>query len=164
MLALVAVFVFGPDRLPEVARQAAKLLKSARTTIAAARAQVADELGPEYANLDLRDLNPKALVQKHLLGRRRGRQYADDTPARALATARWSRATRLRSTSRRPSAGRPRQAGTGRCRSAWSPRSSGAPRCAGSARSATRPSAPGRSVTTVNSLSPDCHTATIGSP
>ena len=67
VLAIVAIFVFGPDRLPEVARQAASLLKSARKTLAAARAQVAEELGPEYANLDLRDLSPRALVQKHLL-------------------------------------------------------------------------------------------------
>lgn len=66
VLALVGVFVFGPDRLPEVAKQAARLLKTARTTIANAKAQVTDELGPEYANLDLRDLNPRALVQKHL--------------------------------------------------------------------------------------------------
>jgi sec-independent protein translocase protein TatB len=68
VLALIAIFVFGPDKLPEVAKQAAKVLRTARTTIAAAKAQVADELGPEYANLDLRDLNPRALVQKHLLG------------------------------------------------------------------------------------------------
>lgn len=67
VLAILAVFVFGPDKLPEVARQAAKLLKQVRRTIASAKAQVAEELGPEYANLDLRDLNPRALVQKHLL-------------------------------------------------------------------------------------------------
>jgi len=67
VLAIVAVFVFGPDRLPDVARQAARMLKSARRTLAAAKAQVSEELGPEYADLDLRDLNPRALVQKHLL-------------------------------------------------------------------------------------------------
>ncbi len=67
VLAIVGIFVFGPDRLPDVARQAAHMLKSARKTLAAAKAQVADELGPEYANLDLRDLSPRALVQKHLL-------------------------------------------------------------------------------------------------
>jgi len=67
VLAIVGIFVFGPDRLPDVARQAARMLKSARKTLAAAKAQVADELGPEYANLDLRDLSPRALVQKHLL-------------------------------------------------------------------------------------------------
>lgn len=68
VLAVIAIFVFGPDKLPEVARQAGKLLRTARTTIANAKSQVADELGPEYANLDLRDLTPRALVQKHLLG------------------------------------------------------------------------------------------------
>lgn len=67
VLAIVAIFIFGPERLPEVARQAARMMKSARKTLAAAKAQVADELGPEYANLDLRDLSPRALVQKHLL-------------------------------------------------------------------------------------------------
>ncbi len=77
VLALVALFVFGPERLPEVARQAARLLHSARKTLAAAKAQVTDELGPEYANLDLNDLNPRALVQKHLLG-----DDADDEPTR----------------------------------------------------------------------------------
>ena len=67
VLAILAVFVFGPDKLPEVARQAAKVMKQARRALATAKAQVAEELGPEYANLDLRDLNPRALVQKHLL-------------------------------------------------------------------------------------------------
>ena len=32
-----------------------------------ARSQLSDELGPEFANLDLTDLNPRALVKKHLL-------------------------------------------------------------------------------------------------
>lgn len=66
VLAIVAVFVFGPDKLPEVARQAARLLHSARRTIDAARAQVTDELGPEFADLDLRDLDPRSFVKKHL--------------------------------------------------------------------------------------------------
>ena len=77
VLAMAAIFIFGPDKLPDVARQAARLLKSARKTLAAARAQVADELGPEYANLDLRDLNPRALVQKHLLD---DLDFDDDAP------------------------------------------------------------------------------------
>ena len=47
VLALVAIFVFGPERLPEVARQAAKLdpkVAPARPS-PLAKAQVADELG-----------------------------------------------------------------------------------------------------------------------
>lgn len=67
VLLVVAIFVFGPDKLPDVARQAARLLKSARSTLTSARSQLSDELGPEFAKLDMRDLNPKALVKKHLL-------------------------------------------------------------------------------------------------
>ncbi|MGH3505150.1 MAG: sec-independent translocase [Nocardioidaceae bacterium] len=78
VLAIVAVFVFGPDKLPEMAHQAAKLVKGARRFVASARAQVADELGPEYANMDLNDLNPRKLVQKHLLDD----LDDDETPAR----------------------------------------------------------------------------------
>lgn len=67
VLAIVAVFVFGPDKLPDVARQAARLLRTARRTIDQARAQVSEELGPEFADLDLRDLDPRSFVKKHLL-------------------------------------------------------------------------------------------------
>ncbi len=67
VLIIVAIFVFGPDRLPDVARQAAKLVRSARRTLSSARSQLSDELGPEFSNLDLRDLDPRALVKKHLL-------------------------------------------------------------------------------------------------
>jgi sec-independent protein translocase protein TatB len=67
VLAVVAVFIFGPDKLPEIARQAARMLKTLRRTLDSARSQLTEELGPEYANLDLSDLNPRSLVKKHLL-------------------------------------------------------------------------------------------------
>jgi sec-independent protein translocase protein TatB len=67
VLALVAIFVFGPDKLPEVARQAGRLVRQARSLANSARDQLADELGPEFKELDLRDLTPRNLVQKHIL-------------------------------------------------------------------------------------------------
>jgi sec-independent protein translocase protein TatB len=78
VLAIVAIFVFGPDKLPDVARQAGRLLRSARQMLTSARSQLSDELGPEFANLDLRDMTPRALVQRHLLD-----DLADDAPVRA---------------------------------------------------------------------------------
>ena len=78
VLAIVAIFVFGPDKLPDVARQAGKLLRSARSTLTAARSQLSDELGPEFKDLDLRDLHPRTLVQRHLLD-----DLEDEAPARA---------------------------------------------------------------------------------
>jgi sec-independent protein translocase protein TatB len=67
VLAILALLVFGPDRLPEVARQAGRMVRTLREMANSARQQVAEELGPEFADLDLKDLNPRALVQKHLI-------------------------------------------------------------------------------------------------
>ena len=67
IIALVALFIFGPDRLPGVAKQAARLLRDVRRWTTKARADLTDTLGPEFENFDLADLNPKRFVQKHLL-------------------------------------------------------------------------------------------------
>jgi sec-independent protein translocase protein TatB len=67
VLAIVAIFVFGPDRLPDVARQAGRLMRQVREMVTAARTQLSDELGPEFADYDIKDMNPRNLVRKHLL-------------------------------------------------------------------------------------------------
>ena len=66
VIALVAVIVLGPDRLPELARQAAQLLHKARGMATNARDELRSELGPEYADLQLRDLDPRTIVRKHI--------------------------------------------------------------------------------------------------
>ncbi|QCW50272.1 Sec-independent protein translocase subunit TatB [Nocardioides dongxiaopingii] len=67
VLALVAVFVFGPDKLPELARQAGALARKVKTLANSARDDLRSELGPEYADLELRDLDPRAIVRKHII-------------------------------------------------------------------------------------------------
>jgi sec-independent protein translocase protein TatB len=67
VLALVAIFIFGPDRLPEVARQAGRLMRQLRQMASAARNQLSDELGSDFSGYDLSDMNPRNLVRKHLL-------------------------------------------------------------------------------------------------
>lgn len=66
VIALVAVIVFGPDRLPELAKQAGQMVRKGRQMANAARDELREELGPEYADLQLRDLDPRALVRKHI--------------------------------------------------------------------------------------------------
>jgi sec-independent protein translocase protein TatB len=66
VIALVAVLVFGPDRLPELARQAGQLVRKARALANVARDELRAELGPEYADLELRDLDPRVIVRKHI--------------------------------------------------------------------------------------------------
>ena len=66
VIALVAVVVLGPDKLPDLARQAAQLLHRARGLAHNDRDELRSELGPDYADLQLRDLDPRAIVRKHI--------------------------------------------------------------------------------------------------
>ena len=66
LLALVAVFVFGPDRLPKLARDLGRALRQVRGMANSVRDDIRDEVGPEIADFDLSTLNPKTFVTKHL--------------------------------------------------------------------------------------------------
>ncbi len=67
VLLLIGLFVFGPDRLPKAARDAARLLRQLRQMATGVRNDIRSELGPELADLDIRTLHPKTFVRKHLL-------------------------------------------------------------------------------------------------
>ncbi|HET6292113.1 MAG TPA: sec-independent translocase [Kribbella sp.] len=67
VIAIVAVLLFGPDRLPEFVRTAGRLLRQGRQLVNNAQNDLRSELGPEFADLDVRDLNPRSFVRKHLL-------------------------------------------------------------------------------------------------
>ena len=64
----LAIVLFGPDKLPQAAASAARFLRQVRAFGENARADLRNELGPEFDGLDLQDLNPKAFVRKNLLG------------------------------------------------------------------------------------------------
>ncbi|SNQ49220.1 Sec-independent protein translocase protein TatB [Frankia canadensis] len=66
VLLLIGLFVFGPDRLPKAARDAGRMLRQLRQTANGMRNDLRSELGPEFADLDIRDLHPKTFVRKHL--------------------------------------------------------------------------------------------------
>jgi len=67
VIAFVAVLVFGPDKLPDFARQAGRFARQMREFAHQARDELREELGPEYADLNLRDLDPRAIVKKHII-------------------------------------------------------------------------------------------------
>ena len=66
VIAFVAVLVFGPDKLPELARQAAQIVRKAKVLANSARDELRTELGPEYSDLELRDLDPRSIVKRHI--------------------------------------------------------------------------------------------------
>jgi sec-independent protein translocase protein TatB len=67
VLVVIAVILFGPEKLPEFARKAARVIKYVRTMAGSAQDQLQKELGPEFSDLDVRDLNPRTFIQKHLM-------------------------------------------------------------------------------------------------
>jgi sec-independent protein translocase protein TatB len=66
VIGVVALVVFGPDRLPEFARQAGRLVRQVRQLSRQARDDIRNELGPEYADFELTDLDPRRAIRKHL--------------------------------------------------------------------------------------------------
>lgn len=66
LIIILAVVMFGPEKLPEYSRKAARVFVYLRDIANNAKSTIGNELGPEYANMELRDLHPKAFIAKHL--------------------------------------------------------------------------------------------------
>lgn len=83
VIALVGVIVFGPDKLPDFARQAGRMLRQLKQFATSARDDLRNELGPEFSDLELRDLDPRTIVRKHI-----AEAMADDDTSPTTAQAR----------------------------------------------------------------------------
>jgi sec-independent protein translocase protein TatB len=67
ILAVIALVIFGPNELPKIASQAGRALRDLRRIAEGAKNDLREGLGPEFADFELEDLNPKRFVQKHFL-------------------------------------------------------------------------------------------------
>lgn len=70
VIGIVAVFVFGPDRLPDLARQAGRFARTARQMMDNAKNDLSRELGDDFAHLrdmNLRDLDPREVVRRNII-------------------------------------------------------------------------------------------------
>ncbi len=65
-LAIIAMFLVGPERLPKLASEAAKIVKKIRVISQNATAELRENLGPGFENLQPADLNPKTFLKKQL--------------------------------------------------------------------------------------------------
>lgn len=66
-IAVIALLIFGPDKLPKLAADAARLLREVRRMATGARQELKESLGPELGDLDLAELNPATFVKRNLL-------------------------------------------------------------------------------------------------
>ncbi|WP_104166010.1 Sec-independent protein translocase TatB [Arthrobacter sp. SX1312] len=67
VLALIAVMVLGPERLPEYAAQLARLVKGLRRMATGAREQLREEVGPELDEVDWRKLDPRQYDPRRII-------------------------------------------------------------------------------------------------
>lgn len=75
VLGVIALVVLGPERLPEAARWLASAIRKAKQFASNAQQQLQDDYGTEFEDFreplkqlnELRGLNPRAMVTKHLL-------------------------------------------------------------------------------------------------
>ena len=79
----LAVIVFGPDKLPDYARQAGRMARQLRKFAQSAQQDLRDELGPEYADLKLTDLDPRVAIRKHILEALEDEEVAEAAAAAA---------------------------------------------------------------------------------
>jgi sec-independent protein translocase protein TatB len=66
VLAVVGVLVFGPERLPGLASDAARMIRTVRELLAGTRTQLRDELGPEFADFAGSDAELRKALAKLL--------------------------------------------------------------------------------------------------
>lgn len=66
-IAVIALLIFGPERLPKLASDAARMLREVRRMATGARQDLKDSLGPELSDLNISDLDPRTFVKRNLL-------------------------------------------------------------------------------------------------
>jgi sec-independent protein translocase protein TatB len=67
VIAIIAVFVLGPERLPHYAQQLARLAKTVREMANGARDRMREEMGPEFDDLDWKKLDPRQYDPRRII-------------------------------------------------------------------------------------------------
>ncbi|MCX5560535.1 sec-independent translocase [Streptomyces sp. NBC_00038] len=65
-LIVLAVLVFGPDKLPKLIQDVTRTIRKIREFSESAKADIREELGPEFKDFEFEDLNPKTFIRKQL--------------------------------------------------------------------------------------------------
>ncbi|MET9504644.1 sec-independent translocase [Streptomyces sp. NPDC006622] len=65
-IVVLAVLVFGPDKLPKVIQDVMRTVRKIREFSESAKHDIRQELGPEFKDFEFEDLNPKTFLRKQL--------------------------------------------------------------------------------------------------
>ena len=81
IIAVIAVFLIGPDRLPGYAAQLARLVRSVRAMADGAKDRMREEMGPEFDEVDWKKLDPRQYDPRRIIRE----ALLDDLPASTTA-------------------------------------------------------------------------------
>ena len=76
ILLVLALFILGPERLPQYAKSFAQFIKKMRQLASSAQAQMKDELGEGFEDLDWKKLDPRQYDPRRIIRE----ALLDDTP------------------------------------------------------------------------------------
>ncbi|AJC56144.1 MULTISPECIES: sec-independent translocase [Streptomyces] len=66
-IVVLAVLIFGPDKLPKVIQDVTGFIRKVRAFSDNAKEDIRSELGPEFKDFEFEDLKPRNFVRKHVL-------------------------------------------------------------------------------------------------
>ncbi|SED69750.1 twin-arginine translocase TatA/TatE family subunit [Ruania alba] len=103
IVAVLAVLLIGPERLPTYAEQLARLVRTLRDMARGATATIKEELGPEAADLDFSKLDPRQYDPRRIV---RDALLDDEKPTKPSGTAtKTGSSIRSSSTTSKPATG-----------------------------------------------------------
>lgn len=79
IIAIIAVFILGPERLPYYASQLARLVKTLRRMATGAKDRLREEMGPDFDDVDWKKLDPRQYDPRRII--RDALLEDDDAPA-----------------------------------------------------------------------------------
>lgn len=80
LLLVIGIVVLGPERLPEYAAKLANLVRQMRTMATTARSQLAEQMGPDFNDVDWKQYDPRQYDPRRIV-REALMEPLDDTPA-----------------------------------------------------------------------------------
>ena len=81
IVAAIAAFLIGPERLPTYAAKLGQLVRSLRDFANGAKTRMRDEMGPEFDEVDWKKLDPRQYDPRRIIRE----ALLEDTPAPASA-------------------------------------------------------------------------------
>lgn len=98
VIAVIALVIVGPERLPKYAEGFARLVKRVGEYLRGAKDRVSDEMGPEFTDVDWRKLDPRQYDPRHII---RDAIFDEATPASSASAPQAGSAVGLASSAMR---------------------------------------------------------------